>query len=372
MMSLSDSSSQKPRTMTSDTLPPVEATADVAPPVGDTPPHILAQQAADGRRGAAWRLMVWIMENDPRAVVAVSSLDDDRLAENLLGFIATGTWAGKPFVVPVPLRTAHARTRLRTLFLPGSGIEYERAERVLLAHARDKQPAMRETVAHMLGIIGSPSATSVLIDALSDAVPSVRLQAAKALGRVGDQEAVPVLLRALRGADEQLSSQIFASLVRLGSLAVPALISKSKSNSAHIRWNCVRALGEIHDARALPVLVDALQDNDHSVAWMAAKGLAQFGKNSLKPVLELLMGASMTPWLAETASYVFSSYAHRNREVKEILEPLIRRMRESGFRSGFFAALRMTIPEGTKYQVLFFTSEPCLSPQTTIRWSVQA
>ena len=342
-MSLSDSSSQKPRTTASDTLTPEQTGADVAPPIGDTPPHILARQAADGRRGAAWRLMLWIMQNDPRAVVAVSSLDDDRLAENLLGFIATGTWAGKPFVVPVPLRTAHARTRLRTLFLPGSGIEYERAERVLLAHAHDKQPAIRETVAHTLGIIGSPSATSILIDALSDAVPSVRLQAAKALGRVGDAEALPVLLKALRGADEQLSSQIFASLVRLGSLAVPALIQKSKSSSAHIRWNCVRALGEIHDRRALPVLVDALQDDDHSVAWMAAKGLAQFGKDSLQPVLELLIGASMTPWLAETASYVFNSYARRNTESKEILEPLTKRMRESGFRIGTAVAAQKTL-----------------------------
>src|SRR5579872_2130433 len=188
MMSSSDSSSRKTRTTAYETVTPEQIGADVAPPVGDTPPHVLAREAADGRRGAAWRLMLWIMENDPRAVVAVSSLDDDRLAENLLGFIATGTWAGKAFVVPVPLRTAHARTRLRTLFLPGSGIEYERAERVLLAHAHDKQPAMRETVTHILGIIGSPSATSLLIDALSDAAPSVRLQAAKALGRVGDAE----------------------------------------------------------------------------------------------------------------------------------------------------------------------------------------
>lgn len=345
MMSLSDPSSQKPRTMTSDTLAPEQAASDVAPPIGDTPPHILARQAAEGRRGAAWRLMVWIMENDPRAVMAVSSLDDDRLAENLLGFIATGTWAGKPFVVPVLLRSAHARTRLRTLFLPGSGIEYDRAERVLLAHVRDKQPALRETVVHLLGIIGSPSATSILIEALSDPVPAVRLQAAKALGRVGDPDAVPVLLKALRGADEQLSSQIFASLVKLGSLAVPALIQKSKSSSAHIRWNCVRALGEIHDVRALPVLVDALQDDDHSVAWMAAKGLAQFGRESLKPVLELLMRASMTPWLAETASYVFNGYARRNAEAKKALEPLMRRMREAGFRVGTAVAAQKALKQ---------------------------
>src|SRR6266702_8691344 len=91
-----------------------QSPVDVAPPVGITPPQVLAQDAAAGRRGAAWRLLHWIMEDDPRAIIAVSSLEDDRLAQNLLEFIALGTWAGKPFVVPVPLRSPHARTRLRT------------------------------------------------------------------------------------------------------------------------------------------------------------------------------------------------------------------------------------------------------------------
>jgi len=112
-MTIYDSSSN-PNTTAQNTVPP---NADVAPPIGITPPQILAQDAAAGRRGAAWRLMVWIMENDPRAIIAVNSLEDDRLAQYLLEFIALGTWAGKPFVVPVPLRTPHARTRLRTLFL---------------------------------------------------------------------------------------------------------------------------------------------------------------------------------------------------------------------------------------------------------------
>src|SRR5579864_5663978 len=191
MMIPSDSSSKTNATAASEALPLERSGADVAPPIGITPPQILAQDAATGRRGAAWRLMVWIVENDPRAVIAVSSLDDDRLAQNLLEFIALGTWAGKPFVVPVPLRSAYARTRLRTLFLPEAGMDYARAERVLLARVRDKQPAMRETVAYILGIVGSPAAAPAMIEALHDPVPAVRLQAAKALGRTGNAAAVP-------------------------------------------------------------------------------------------------------------------------------------------------------------------------------------
>src|SRR5437660_7368878 len=137
MMTPFDSSSKTPATTSNDALPQEQVQADVAPPVGITPPQVLARDAAAGRRGAAWRLLYWIMEDDPRAVVAVSSLDDDRLAQHLLEFIALKTWAGKSFVVPPPLRSAHARTRLRTLFLPGAGVDPPRAERVLLSAMRD-------------------------------------------------------------------------------------------------------------------------------------------------------------------------------------------------------------------------------------------
>src|SRR5947209_18068957 len=141
-MTTSDSSSSKTDVATDYDAMPVEAVpGDVAPPVGITPPQILARDAAAGRRGAAWRLMHWIMEDDPRAVLAVSSCEDDRLAQNLLEFIALGTWAGKPFVVPRPLRSPHARTRLRTLVLPGAGMEAARAEQVFLAATRDSRSA---------------------------------------------------------------------------------------------------------------------------------------------------------------------------------------------------------------------------------------
>src|SRR6266571_1342488 len=152
---------------------------DVEPPIGETPPQLLAQEAAEGRRGAAWRLLHLIMEGNLRAISAATSLDDDRLAQHLLEFIALGTWAGKPFVAPLSVRTAHAKTRLRTLFLPASGVEPARAMRVLLAAVRDKRPAMREAAIHILGIIGNRVVVPVLLEALDDPVHTVRLQAVK-------------------------------------------------------------------------------------------------------------------------------------------------------------------------------------------------
>src|SRR3989440_3889145 len=345
MMTPSDPLSQSNMPAPSDSVPPEQLVPDVAPPIGITPPQILAHDAAQGKRGAAWRLLVWIMENDPRAIIAVSSLDDDRLAQNLLEFIALGTWAGKPFVVPVQLRSALARTRLRTLFLPGAGIDSVRAQRVTMSAVHDKRPAMRENAIYILGLLESPVATLMLIQALNDQVPSVRMQAAKALGRVGDPVAVPALLNALRSADEQFGSQIFSALVRLGRAAVPALLDASNSHSTWMRWQAIRALGAIRDRRALPVLVSALSDADHSVAWMGAKGLTQYGRLSLEPVLRLLVKAEMTPWLVETASYVLNSQIRYDPKLKPYLEPVLERMHALAFRVGTSHAAQQALAQ---------------------------
>ena len=345
MMTPSDPLSQTNMTAASEAVPPEQLATDVAPPIGITPPQILAQDAAAGKRGAAWRLLVWIMENDPRAIIAVSSLDDDRLAQNLLEFIALGTWAGKPFVVPVPLRTQLARTRLRTLYLPGAGIDSVRAQRVTMSAAHDKRPPVRETAIYILGLLESPVATPILMQALNDQVPSVRMQAVKALGRVGDPSAVPALLNTLRGADEQLGSQIFSALVRLGRAAVPALLDASNSNSTWMRWQAIRALGAIRDRRALPVLVGALSDSDHSVAWMGAKGLTQFGRLSLEPVLRLLVKAEMTPWLVETTSYVLNNQLRYDPKLKPYLEPVLERIHALGFRVGTSHAAQQALAQ---------------------------
>ncbi len=324
-----------------ESMVPEPPTADVAPPVGITPPQVLAQRAAAGRRGAAWRLLHWLAEDDPRATAAVASLDDDRLARHLLEFIALGTWAGKPFVVPVPLRSPHARMRLRTLFRSGGGIDPMRAERVLTAAMLDSRPAMRMTAASILGFLGRATAAPALIEALHDPLPAVQLQAAKALGHTRNPAAVPALLSLLQHADEQGGNQVFSSLARLGPVAVPELIENSTSRSPWMRWHCIRALGNIRDQRALPVLVRALADTDHSVAWMAAKGLVPFGRRCVGSVLRLLMSASTTPWLVETASYVLRN--QRDPSLKPYLEPLLQHMHEAGFQVGTILYAQKTL-----------------------------
>lgn len=313
---------------------PEHSSLDVTPPLGETPPQILAQEAAEGRRGAAWRLMHWVIKNDPRALEAISSSRDARLVRYLLEFIALGTWAGKPFNMPPALRSPYARTRLSTLFLPSLGMDEAISERELLRALHDTRPAVRETAIHLLGIMGSRAAVPELIAALHDPVPMIRQQAIKALGRTGSPDAVPALLHALHGSDERQGSQIFLALVNLGHVAVPGLLEASQSSSAWIRWQSIRALGEIHDGRAFTRLVNGLTDADHGVAWMAAKSLVPFGRECIVPVLRLLTTADTTRWLAETASYVLSRRYPGQDELKPYLDPVIQELHCSAYKTG--------------------------------------
>jgi hypothetical protein len=309
-----------------------QSSAADAPPVDVVSLQVLAQEAATGRRGAAWQILHWIVENDSRAIAAIGSLGDDRLAQYLLEWIALGTWSGKPFVAPASLRLPSARMHLHTFFLPREGVDSSRAERVLIAALHNDQPAIRQTAANILGILAKATAVPALIEALHDPVRTVQFQAVKALGRIKHPSAIPALLSFLQHTDEQLGNQVFTSLAQIGPMTVPALIEMSTDNSPWVRWHCVRALGEINDLRALPVLVRALADTDQSVAWMAAKGLVPFGRLSVGPVLRLLMLAEVTPWLVDTASYVLNN--QHDAKLDPYIEPVIQHMHEASFRVG--------------------------------------
>jgi hypothetical protein len=332
--------------------PPSQAASDIHPPLGTTSPSVLAQQAAEGRRGAAWRLLYRLMKNDPQAIVAISSLDDDRLAQYMLEFLALDTWGGKTFVAPPSVRSAIARTRMRTLFLPASGMNQARAERVLQAALHDKRSDLRANAIYILGLIGNRNITPTLLEALRDPVEAVRIQAVRALGHMGDPTVVPALLHILHTADEQMGSQIFLALMDLGSLAAPALIAESANPSAWVRWHCIRVLGEICDDRALPVLVRALADSDHAVVWMAAKSLRDYDKMSIQPVLNLLIAVDTSPWLIEATSYVLREQCLRHKELKPYLEPVLQNMQHVGTQVGIPASASQALTQLRAHHLL--------------------
>ncbi len=308
-----------------------QSSADEAPPpVGAAPPASLVTPAAQGKRGAAWRLLHWVEEDNLEAIDAIRRSSDRRLLELLLEWLAMGTWAGKLFRVPASMRQPHFRTQISTLFLPGSGAPAGLVKTVLCDGLHHPVPAVRETAAHLLGILGDPTTADELSDALYDQVSAVRVQAAKALGRLCLPETATALVGALRYHDEPLASQVRQALMQLGPRAALALLKAARSSDAWVRWHVLRALGELHDLRGMPALVEALADEDYAVSWMAARELATMGAQPVEAVLRLLLRAPDTPHLMETAGYVLR--AQPNAQMKSILAPVLASMHEADYR----------------------------------------
>jgi hypothetical protein len=300
------------------------------PPVGTTPPVTLAALAAEGSRGAAWRLLHWIGEENQEAVAAIRMFPDSRLLEGLLEWLALGTWAGKPLQTPRAMRQPRFRTQVSALFLPGVGASAERLHAVLGKGLHHPQAAMRATAAYLLGMVGDPTLAADLAEALNDLSPEVRVQAAKALGRLRDPATAAALVGALRYHDETLASLLCQALLQMGAGAVPALSMAASARDSWVRWHVLRVLGELHDLRVLRLLVDALADEDFAVAWMAARGLIEMDTFVVEEVLHLLLRAPDTPRLMETTGYVLR--AQTNAEIKALLEPVIHSMRQTDYR----------------------------------------
>jgi hypothetical protein len=300
------------------------------PPLGTTPPAALAYAAAQGQRKAAWRLIQHIAEDNPEAIAAVACYPQGRLLGLFLEWLALGTWAGKSMRLPAEINLPHARTKVRTLFLPGPGAPQRVVKDVLCDGLRHPRSEVRETAAHLLGLLEDPSAEPDLIAALRDPSSAVCVQAAKALGRLRTPQAASALVNALSFHDEALASQARVALVQLGVSVEPLLMQAAHSPDAWVRWHALRALGEFHDARCMPALVEALADNDYAVAWMAARELAKMGMPVVEPILRLLLRVSATPQLMETAAYVLR--AQRNPQLKSVLEPVIRSMHDVDYR----------------------------------------
>jgi HEAT repeat protein len=113
--------------------------------------------------------------------------------------------------------------------------------------AKNDDPRIRQYLSMVLGNLGDPRATPLLIDALHDQAPETRIYAALALGRLGDRAAVPPLVEA------------FAS------------------DERDVRKAAAYALGELRDPRALPALVTALDDPIADVRYNAAIAVARYG-----------------------------------------------------------------------------------------------
>lgn len=204
-----------------------------------------------------------------------------------------------------------------------------RAVLPLMEALSDKDPTIRREVLHSLYQIHDMRAVPAFIKALSDDDLGVKLAAIFALGKMKDASAIPALIKALREKNDQMRFEIInllknqyheyhvlesldtetinrmitdlgtrnmsaASycLVEIGTPAVEHLITALTNSDNNVRREAARALGRIHDARAIEPLIAVLNDRDDNVAGAAAEALSVLSNyhniNSVKPLISAL------------------------------------------------------------------------------------
>jgi len=72
----------------------------------------------------------------------------------------------------------------------------------------------------------------------------------------------------------------------------------------HIRWEAIKTLSQIAAPESIPVLIKALENDDFDVRWMAAEGLIDIGKQSIKPLLKALSRNEDSNYLLEGAHHI--------------------------------------------------------------------
>lgn len=138
------------------------------------------------------------------------------------------------------------------------------------------------------------------------------------------------LMDTLKNEDGATRQGARKSLVALGKPAV-SLLNRTLQESKldHVRWEAVKTLDSIGDARAIPSLVTALEDNDPDVAYSAAEALRKFKKAAWQPLLRALIQRG-------TDSVLLRQGAHH----------VLRNQKEPGF-TGLLSTLVKTIESGT-------------------------
>jgi HEAT repeat protein len=163
----------------------------------------------------------------------------------------------------------------------------------------------------------------------------------KSLGRP-NAATIDGLIAAIR--EEDATERMYAreELAAIGRPAIAPLIGLLDNQHPHVRWEAVKALGNIGDPAVAPALVDALDDEDGDVRWLAARGLIDLGLNALQPLLAALAYRLSSSSLLEGARHAIYRLYWRGLlpdAVKPVLVAINGPMPEIGVHAAAYAAL---------------------------------
>lgn len=142
----------------------------------------------------------------------------------------------------------------------------------------------------VLGEMGNPRATEVLLETLKDENEWLRGASIVALGKLKAREAVEPLSEILRKSNEPtLSRVIIESLGEIGDeRAIDVLSGYLKSDDKNLRYVAVQALGKVRSTRSAELLLPLLKDADINIAFQALSGLAEMGAPAIPVIMKAL------------------------------------------------------------------------------------
>jgi HEAT repeat protein len=158
---------------------------------------------------------------------------------------------------------------------------------LLVKEADSSDHDVRKFVLDILGEIGDPATSAVMIGALFDPDKNVRAAAAENLGKIRAQEAIPHLLLVLNEPDLSLRFTVLDALGRIGAdTPVDQLLPLGREKV--LRKALFDCLGHLGAATALPVLVEGLTDQIRNVREAAALALDRICVHHWQDVRKIL------------------------------------------------------------------------------------
>lgn len=145
-------------------------------------------------------------------------------------------------------------------------------------------------------IASGAAAVRCLVEAMGSSNLRARRESVKVLDDINadwsnltDEAIVRALVSDLGSKDGLVRTKSRWALVNIGLKAVPALERGLIDDDKHKRWEVVKALGQIGDARAADALITALEDENFDVRWLASEGLIAIGLPAVMPMLRRLL-----------------------------------------------------------------------------------
>lgn len=123
---------------------------------------------------------------------------------------------------------------------------------------------------------------------------------------------IPELIKKLSSENSIDRIRARYELVKLGKPAIEYLIGLQYLNNDHVRWEAIKTLSQIAHPDAIPILINALENDRFDVRWLAAEGLIEIGKASIKPLLETLEVQQDSKFFREGVHHVLRALKSKN------------------------------------------------------------